>query len=413
MTEPDGLPLTRRHNSDPILIAGGGIGGLTTAIALAQAGLHSHILERRGTFSEAGAGIQIGPNGTHILQQLGIADALAPLAGVPEQINIFDGSSGERLTSLPLGNWIAKKHGAPYWVVHRRDLQRVLLDAAFALPEIEISTNFAVSTIFDTGTSVEVTADTGAKAVGHGLIGADGIWSQVRRKVFKAPDLRPNGMLAARAVLTAEKLPAPFSDNSVGLWLMRDKHVVHYPVHGGQDVAVVLIETSGNATIAKSSDHRRWNTPITASQLLTDISKIAPVLTQLLTRMEDWRSWSLVDAPALPSWHKGRVALLGDAAHPILPFLAQGAVMALEDAPVMAQAIASSSDDLTAAFAAYDRTRRKRVARVQAASRQNGRIYHMTGPAKWARDTAMKLTPASGLIQRYDWLYGWQQPDTT
>jgi len=410
----------------PVLIAGGGIGGLTTAIALARAGIASHVLERRDEFSEAGAGIQIGPNGSRLLQHLGIADALAPFAGVPDGINVFDGRSGKLLSRLPLGDWIAHRHGAPYWVLHRRDLQKALVSVARGLPEIKISMGFAFSDLRDAdatadaavGTTADTTADAaiealgkdGSRVQGRALIGADGVWSQVRRGIFKAPALRPSGQLAARAVIKAVDLPPPFCANTLGIWLMQDAHVVHYPVCGGRDVAVVLILARGNEALMRQTApaSERWDSPTDADQLLSQIATPAAKLLDFLRRIPAWRSWTLFDPPALSHWHEGRVALLGDAAHPVLPFLAQGAVMALEDAVVIAGAISDEPDDLAKAFSAYERQRRPRAARVQAASRHNGHIYHLAPPVTWARDATMRLAPGKLLMQRYDWLYGWQ-----
>ena len=400
---------TKQHEpSQPILIAGGGIGGLTTAIALAQHGIATHILERHNEFSEAGAGIQLGPNGTRLLQKLDIADRLEPFAGVPDGINVFNGTNGKCLTKLPLGDWIAKRHGSPYWVLHRRDLQAALLDVALASDKIEITTGFTVAKVTQNDNGVDVYSGEGAAHRGRALIGADGIWSQIRRKVFHAPPLRPSGNIAARAVVSATNFAKPFAGNMTGLWLSKDSHVVHYPVHGSRDIAVILILATQVDALQSGRFNSQWNTASEPAALFAKLGPTAPKLLDFLQDIDQWRSWTLYDPPPLPQWSKGVVTLLGDAAHPVLPFLAQGAVMALEDAYVLASMVAQNSDDLGAAFSCYSALRQPRTTRVQERSRRNGRIYHMDHPIRWARDATLRHADARRLMRHYDWLYGWR-----
>jgi len=403
----------------PILIAGGGIGGLSAAIALAKRGIATHIFEARQAFSEAGAGIQIGPNGVHVLRKLGIADTLRPFAGIPDAINVMNARDGLRLTKLPLGKWIEERHGAPYWVLHRHDLHAALLDAATASNYIKITTRFDVRDVKDEGDQVRVVSSQGAQQTGAGLIGADGIWSQIRKNVFDAPALQPSGHMAARAVIRAKNIDTLFGGNKVGVWLSPNAHVVHYPVHGGRDIALVVI-VSNNLQEPNGAGFRElpngagfnanWDTPRSADQLLTRLGPLAPRLMDFLRLVPSWRSWTLYDPPALPDWSKGRVTLLGDAAHPLLPFLAQGAVMALEDAAVMANVIAREPANLQGAFAKFAAARRKRALRVQTQSRRNGHIYHLGPLTAKARDMTMKVTGPKRLMQTYDWLYGWREP---
>lgn len=384
--------------SDPVLIAGGGIGGLTLALALAHRGVSSHILERNPTFVEAGAGIQIGPNGIWVLRRLGLDDALAAHAAWPEAIEVRSASTGGTLARLPLGVWIAERHGAPYAVVHRAGLQAVLLEAARIESRIEITTGFRVQTIDDDGSRVIALSEHGDAIRGSVLVGADGLWSTVRRVLHPEPDLNFSGKTASRAVLPFDLIPAPFQDLVTRVWLAPGAHVVHYPVLAGTAHAIVVV-------LDGAWPGRGWGHETKPSDLITKVAGLAPPLIDLLRRAEDWRSWALYDPAPLPVWSKGRVTLLGDAAHPILPFLAQGGVMALEDAETLAEMIARLPGAPAEAFAAYERLRRRRVEQVQSASRRNGAVYHANGARALARDAALRLIPGKLLMSRYDWLY--------
>lgn len=384
----------------PILIAGGGIGGLASALALARRGIGCRVLERNATFTEAGAGIQLGPNGIRILQDLGVAPHLEPLAGKPDAIRVFEGLSGARLADLPLGSWIVARHGAPYWVAHRADLQAALLRAVEQQPLIEVVTGFDVAQVRDAASCVTIESEKGV-AEGAALVAADGLWSRIRRQVLDCPPLTFSGKTATRTVIGRASAPEAFRANVTGAWLSPDAHVVHYPVRGGADIAVVVIaEEDWPGT--------GWGAPADRDALLRRVAGFASPLRQFLALGEDWRKWALYDPGALPQWVRGRIALLGDAAHPVLPFLAQGGVLALEDAATIAACIAARRDDPAAAFKDYERQRQPRAARVQSASRDNGRIYHLSGPMALARNLALRALPASRFMAGYDWLYGWR-----
>jgi salicylate hydroxylase len=385
----------------PILIAGGGIGGLATALALARYGIASRILERNREFTEAGAGIQLGPNGVRVLQRLDVAPHLEPLAGKPDAIRVHDGPSGARLADLPLGQWIVARHGTPYWVAHRADLQAALLRAVAGQPLIEVVTGFEIEQADADARHVEARASSGARAEGVALVAADGLWSSVRRLLFSAPPLPFSGKTATRTVIERAGAPDPFRANVTGAWLSPDAHVVHYPVRGGADIAVVVIAEEDWPGVG-------WGAPADREALLRRTAGFAAPLQDLLALGQEWRKWSLYDPGPWPVWTKGRVALLGDAAHPVLPFLAQGGVLALEDAITLAACVAARPCDPAAAFKDYEHARRPRAARVQGASRDNGRIYHLAGSLAQARNFALRVLPPSALMARYDWLYGWR-----
>lgn len=384
----------------PILIAGGGIGGLALALALAKGGRRSIVLEAREVFAAEGAGIQLGPNGVHALQRLGIADALRPAAGVPAALQVHDGSTARTLATLPLGRWLEERHGAPYWAVHRADLHGALLRAATDQSAITLRTGFVLAELAEKGAVVEATSVAGDRVAGSALAGADGLWSSVRRAV--SPSIVPEfvGCTATRTVIAARKSGRLDSAN-VGLWLSPGANIVHYPVRGGAEVAVVVIAV-------EDWQGQDWDTEADRLALMARIGSFHVSLTEPLAAAHSWRKWALFRLAALPRWSAGRVTLLGDAAHPMLPHLAQGGVLALEDAIVLADCLGACPGDEPRAVLAYESQRRQRAARVQAASRRNGRAYHLGPPLAWARNAALRLVPGARLMAGYDWLYGWQ-----
>ncbi len=382
----------------PVLVVGGGIGGLATALALAQRGFASRVLERRAQFSEQGAGIQIGPNGTRILRALGVADALEPRVGVPQWLIAHDAASGAELARLPLNADMASRFGAPYWVAHREDLHAALLERARAQPSIAITMGADIVAVTQAEHGAAVTLDSSEGLTGPLVVAADGLYSRLRGGNGAGP--LAVGKSAYRTVLAAEDVDPALLRDGTRIWLARDAHVVHYAVRGGAELAIVVI-------VDETFDGESWSNDADLQPVLTRL-KLAPQLRALLQSPRSWRKWALSTLAQLPTMAQGNVALLGDAAHPTLPFLAQGGVMALEDATVLADALAASNGDVAGALQAYRVAREPRVRRVMAASRRNGQIYHLHGLAAAARNAAMRMTPGRKLIARYDWIYGWR-----
>lgn len=395
------LAQVRNGAIEPVLIAGGGIGGLATALALARRGIAAHVLEQRADFAAEGAGIQIGPNGTRILQSLGLADALQPHVGVPETITVRAGKSGAELVRLPLGRWIAERHGAPYWVAHRGDLHAVLLEAVRAQPYVQLSTGTAVTEVAMRDDAVAVASPGGDAWTGRALVGADGLWSSVRTAVAPGHAPQPAGKSAARSLIPLSDAPRALQTADVGIWLFSDAHVVHYPVSGGTALAIVVI-------VADTQTGDDWGTPVPPQWVTQRLPPCAPTLRELVTAAPAWRRWALNTLPPLPAWSRGPVTLLGDAAHAIVPFLAQGGVLALEDAVVLADALLTPGTDAADAIKSYEARRRPRAARVARASLTNGRIYHLSGVPAQARNLVLRLGSPERLMARYDWLYGWR-----
>jgi 2-polyprenyl-6-methoxyphenol hydroxylase-like FAD-dependent oxidoreductase len=380
-----------------VLIAGGGIGGLTAAIALGRCGIEAEVLERSNFTEETGAGIQLGPNATRALKRLGVLDVIRPSAFRPEAMWLYDGPSGRRLQALPLGKRAEKYYGAPYLTIHRADLHAGLRAVAETLAPVELRPNFEVTSVETVGDYVMARSADGTKAEGSSLIGADGLWSAVRNLVAPQGELRFAGATAWRALPARESLPSPFDAPVIGLWFGSGAHLVHYPVCGGGSLNVVAITEGG-------VEGQGWNQPADAAALPSKFKPFAREARSLLEHTAGWRSWSLYRLAPLKSFSAGRLVLLGDAAHPVLPYLAQGAALAIEDALSLGQVLEASPGDLIAAFHRYEKLRRARVDRVQSLSRRYGWIYHVSGPIRLARNFV--LGRRNEVLKDFDWLYG-------
>ncbi len=382
-----------------MLIAGGGIGGLAAAIALARRGIASEVLERSSFTEETGAGIQLGPNATRALVGLGVLESIKDRAFRPDAIAIYDGLTGRKLASLPLGKIVEDRYGAPYLTLHRADLHAGLRAAAESLPQIMLRAGFELAAIDTHGADVLVRGTDGSEANGAALVGADGLWSALRPRIAPAASLRFIGATAWRTLLPRAELPAPFNASEVGLWLGPRAHLVHYPVRGGSDLNVVAV-TEGGAAL------QGWNQTGRAETLLAGFTRWTKDSKSLLERASAWRSWSLYRLSGLRQFNQGRVVLLGDAAHPVLPYLAQGAAMAIEDAVTLADTIAAWPGDPARAFHRYAELRQHRASRVQRLSRRFGRIYHLGGPLRLARNLALARRSGDAGLADFDWLYG-------
>jgi salicylate hydroxylase len=389
--------------SRSIIIAGAGIGGLTAALTLTRAGYRAVVLEQAARLEEAGAGIQLSPNATRVLSDLGLADKLRPLVVAPEAIRIISGRSGRDIVRIPLGGSAEQRYGAPYWVIHRADLQAVLAAAIEQSPDVTLRLGTRVEdfALHQHGITVQSRTAQGARdEQGIALIGADGLWSALRTRLgdHKQPTFAQR--TAWRAVVPAAQVPAEFRAPVTYLWLGRDAHLVHYPVKGGREVNIVAI-------IRDDRHEAGWSAPGKPAELATRFVGFAPAARALIALPERWEKWALFDRAPGRIRAQGPVTLLGDAAHPMLPFLAQGGAMATEDAAILAQCL-GRDDDPARALRAYEFARQRRVARVQREARRNSWRYHLSGPLAFARDTALAMLGPERLLRRYDWLYGWR-----
>ena len=389
-----------------IAIAGGGIGGLAAALALSRSGQQVQLFEKATAFSDIGAGIQLGPNVTRILQAWGLLDALRPLALEPDRLQVRSATTGCVLCELRLGDAMAARYGAPYLTLHRADLHAVLLQAVQQTSAV-LHVDRAVQGFQQTSQGVSVQTSQGQHKV-DALIGADGLWSHTRQQLLNDGAPRRTGHLAYRALIKQALLPDRLRSQNVIAWLGPNMHAVQYPVRGGEWLNVVVF-VHGDVP----DDFQNWNHSANAVDLLTQLAGCCPALQDVLQAAPDWRLWVMHDRPPMqdsPQMAQGRVALLGDAAHPMRPYLAQGAGMAIEDAAELGLALQEAApQNVPAALQHYAAMRWQRNARVQARALRNGRIFHATGPVRWGRDVAMKLVGERLLDM--PWLYGYRQSD--
>jgi salicylate hydroxylase len=390
-----------------VVIAGAGIGGLAAALALAQRGLEVTVLEAADRLEEVGAGLQLSPNAARVLVGLGVAERLKPHIVVPEHLAVRNARSGRLLAQGPLGATCAQRYGAPYWVIHRGDLQAALCEAVAATPGITLKLGSKVESFTAEPDGVAVSASHGPQSLtvrAQALIAADGLWSTLRRQLGHRTVPRPAGHTAWRTLVPAAAAPKRAIAPAVNLWLGADTHLVHYPVKGGRMINVVAI-------VGDDWREPGWNTPGEPRELLDRFSAQLwhASARDLLATSERWQKWALFDCPPLANWSKGRVTLLGDAAHPMLPYLAQGAAMAVEDAAVLATCL-ERNPDVSVALRTYEASRLPRTARVQRDASRNATVYHMSGAGAALRSLALMAMGGDRLISRYDWLYDWTPP---
>ena len=378
--------------SRQLLIAGGGIGALAAALSSARAGWHVRLYEKAEVFSEVGAGLQLGPNATRILQGWGLGQALERLAAFPDKLLVRSAPSGRELASLSLGSRCQQRYGAPYATLHRADLHTLLLDSVRLRPEVKLHLNSPVTGYTDTPEGVQLAWADGYSVEGDALIGADGLWSQVRLQAMGDSAAQPTGHLAYRALVRQSDLPKSLRSQQVSVWLGPEMHLVSYPVRGGEWLNVVMF-TQGQVP----EDCQDWDHAGLRDNVLTAMAGHCAALSALVEAVPAWRLWALCDRPPVGSageMARGRVALLGDAAHPMPPYLAQGAGMAIEDAAELGRCLAGVVKpvaDVPLALRRYALNRWQRNARVQARAVRNGQIFHATGPLRLGRDIALKL----------------------
>lgn len=374
-----------------VAIVGGGIGGLTAALALARDGIPSTVFEQAPEFDTVGAGIQLSPNASRHLIALGLGDVLADTLVEPSALAVRDGVTGRLLSRARLRETMTRRYGAPYWVVHRGDLQRAMLDRIADTDGIKVRTGLRVSgvEIEGDGAILRIEGDGNSTERFGAVIGADGIRSAVRDFVAPGHKPRPADRTAWRGVIEANAMPDGLPADEIGLWLSPDRHLVHYPVSGGRAVNIVSVLADREGGAPASPEDIAAGLCHLAHDLVRHVSGLVP--------------WPLMDIAPLPRWSKGPVTLVGDAAHATLPFLAQGGGMAIEDGVAVARQLAANPEK-SMAFKAFEAARRQRCGRIQRTSRHNGRIYHLGGPAALARNLVL-LAMGDRLIRRYDWIY--------
>lgn len=382
-----------------IIVAGGGIGGLSAALGLATRGCRVTVLEQADAFGEIGAGIQIGPNAFHAMDWLGVGEAARRKAVYIDKLVMMDGMSGEEIAHIPVDEPFRKRFRNPYAVIHRADLHGVLLDACRARSDIALVTRARVVGYANDRAGASVRTEKGDTHAGDAVIGCDGIRSRIREQVTGGDAIRLSGHVAYRAVLPIEKMPEDLRWNAATLWAGPKCHMVHYPLQGWKTFNLV-------ATFQTEVDAVGVSEAGTREEILSRFGNVVQRARKLLEVPTEWRRWVLGDREPIENWTDGRVTLLGDAAHPTHQYFAQGACMAMEDAVCLADKFDKTNGDLDAAFQAYQHDRIIRAYRVVLSSRMLGRVYHAEGVERKIRNSVLGAKTPEEFYDGLQWLYG-------
>ena len=384
---------------DRILIAGGGIGGLATALALAQKNIPSLVLEKAAQLGEIGAGIQLGPNAFHCFDRLGVGEPARQMAVYIDQLRLMDSMADGEICHIDLGEAFRKRYGNPYAVVHRGDLHGVLLKACRDHPLIELAVSSEVTGYQQEGRAVTARLASGESVTGAGLVGADGLWSNVRRQVVGDGAPRVSGHTTYRSVIPTERMPEDLRWNAATLWAGPKCHIVHYPLSGWKVFNLVV-------TYHNDAPEPVAGKPVPVEEVRRGFAHVCARAQNIIRHGKDWRMWVLCDRDPVAGWVDRRVALLGDAAHPMLQYMAQGACMAMEDAVCLADSVAKT-DSLEAGLEIYRSRRVLRTTRLQLMSRAMGdHVCHPAGPHAALRNAIMSATSQDDWFETLDWLYG-------
>jgi 3-hydroxybenzoate 6-monooxygenase len=383
----------------PVLVAGGGIGGVAAALALVGRGFSVKVLEQAPQLGEIGAGIQFGPNAFAALDALGIGEKARSRAVYTDEMVMHDALDETLVGRIPTGDAFRNRFGNPYAVIHRADVHLSLLEGAQETGRVEVLTSTAVQRVEQDHESVTVHDQRGGTHHGIALIGADGVKSAVRRQ-YVGDEARVSGHVVYRAVVDRKDFPLDLQWNAASIWVGPNCHLVHYPLRGGEQYNVVVT--------FHSRDKEDWSVREGSSEEVQSYFEgICPRARQLIDLPKDWKRWATADREPIGQWTFGRAVLLGDAAHPTLQYLAQGAGMAMEDAVTLGEALRVHDNDFPTAFAHYQRSRVARTARVVLSAREMGRIFHAKGVERLVRNDLWKNRSPERFYDAMEWLYGW------
>ena len=383
----------------PYIIIGGGIGGLACALALARKGFRTLLLEQAAEFGEIGAGIQLGPNVFRMFDKLGVTDKVRKLAVFPEYLMMRDSITADIVTRIDLDESFLARFKHPYAVIHRADLHTALLEACKEYPDfITMKTSQKVTTMDDKGDRVVVSTETGEVYEGAALVGADGLWSIVRQKIVGDGKPVVSGHITYRAVLPTSEVPEELRAWAMIIWAGEKTHLVQYPMRGGELYNLVAVFHSDKFA-------EGWDSYGDPAELHERFAKTCEPVRTLLGKIESWRMWVLCDRPPIRDWSKGNITLLGDAAHPMLQYLAQGANMAIEDAVCLARKIELSNGNPQGAFLAYQQERYLRTARVQLMAKLYGEAYHASNATRDLRNAVLGARTQKEAMESMAWLY--------
>jgi salicylate hydroxylase len=383
----------------PVLVAGGGIGGLAAALALVRQGFSVQVLEQAPEIGEIGAGIQLGPNAFHAFDALGIGEKARGRAVYTDEMVMHDAVDESLVGRIPTGEAFIQRFGNPYAVIHRADVHLSLAEGARETGRVEFITSTRVERIEQDADSVTVYDQNGKAFRGVALIGADGVKSVVRAKYVNDP-ARVTGHVVYRAVVDKKDFPLDLQWNAAAIWVGPNCHLVHYPLRGGEQYNVVVT--------FHSRQQEEWGvTEGSKEEVQSYFEGICPWARQLIDLPKSWKRWATADREPIGQWCYGRATLLGDAAHPTTQYMAQGACMAMEDAVTLGQALKKFDNDFLQAFELYQRSRVARTARIVLSSREMGRIYHAKGVERLVRNDLWKGRTPERFYDAVQWLYGW------
>jgi len=388
-------------NDHPVIVAGGGIGGLAAALAVARQGFRVKVLEQSPEIGEIGAGIQLGPNAFAAFDALGVGPQARVRAVYTERLLMMDAIDATVVGEIPVGEAFRERFGNPYAVIHRADVHKSLLEGVEASPQIELMTSTRVERIEQNSEGVTVYDQHGHPHRGVALIGADGVKSAVRDALV-GDQVRVSGHVVYRAVVEAKDFPEDLRWSAATIWVGPNCHLVHYPMRGGEQYNLVVTFHSRN--------EETWSvTEGSKAEVESYFSGICAQARQLIDLPKSWKRWATADREPIGQWSYGRATLLGDAAHPMLQYLAQGACMAMEDAVTLGEALAAHNSDFAKAFAHYERSRVARTARVVLFAREMGRIYHAKDVERLVRNDLWKGRSPERFYDAVEWLYAWRK----
>ena len=382
------------------IVVGGGIGGLAAAVALSQQGCHVTVLEQAAELGEIGAGVQLAPNAFAALDALGVGENARKRAEFTEQLIMMDAVDGSEVGSFPVGQAFRDRFKNPYAVIHRADIHATILEGAQGSDLIQVETSTKVASVTQDDAGVTAVDQNGRIFKADALIAADGVRSVIREKMFNDPP-RISGHVVYRAVVPVEEMPTDLQINAPVVWAGPDCHLVHYPLRGGQQYNLVVT--------FHSREEEEWSvTDGSKEEVLSYFEGICPRARQMLHLPKTWRRWATADRNPLEKWGEGRVTMLGDAAHGMLQYMAQGACMAIEDAVTLGEAIKHCQGDVLQAFQLYEKSRIPRTARVVLSAREMGRLYHAKGVERLVRNQLWEGRTPERFYDALEWLYGWR-----
>jgi salicylate hydroxylase len=382
------------------IIVGGGIGGLAAALALSRLGIAITLLEQSAEIGEIGAGIQLAPNAFAALDALGVGEAARRRAVFTEKLVMMDAVDATEVAMFPVGERFRQRFGNPYAVIHRADIHLSILEAVRQSPLIRFVTSCRVKDVTENLKQAAVIDEAGREYRADAVIGCDGVKSVIRQKLI-GDEARVSGHVVYRAVVPAEDMPEDLRWNAPAVWAGPNCHLVHYPLRGGRQYNLVVTFHSRETETWGVREGSR-------EEVMSYFSGIHERPHRLLEKPTSWKRWSTADRDPVDGWGHGRCTLLGDAAHPMLQYLAQGACMALEDAVTLGEAVKACDFDLDAAFQLYEQSRIARTARVVLSAREMGRIYHAKGVERLVRNSLWQGRDAERYYDALEWLYGWR-----